>query len=192
MALLNILKSNTYSRIDYSTIDKINKHVSFSLTVYDKNEDALTKITSMNFFFPVQFVPIDFQLAGKIPMETLKHAPTTEEEYTAMSGLIPPHWHWYLIPGGAEGDWEAFIGKIIRYELSEYKWVEVPTSEIVRRFNQEYYLYRDGVWIRNPTVFTEDDWNEYFSPSAMENSNLIKQLYMYLKEFLNLDNIIDA
>ena len=193
MALANLLKNGTYSRIENSSIDKINKNVQFVLTVYDNNNNSLTRVAQMYFSFAVQLVPMDFQQVGSIPPPTPSGPPQTQEEAEEIMKNAPPHWHWYLVPGDASGEWEQFRCKIVMYDLSKLSWVEIPRSEVIRRFNQEYFICNEnGVWEKNYMAFTLEDWDKYFSSSVMETSNLHKQIYLFLKQYLKIDNITDV
>lgn len=175
MALGNFITQNSYTNIHNIQYCKHSKMLCFGVKTYtDSNCEIL--INENYFQFNGNMV-----LAQAIST-TLQTPPET-----------PALGDYYLVPTGATGDWAALVGKLVRYVDSE--WIECVETVFYAADIEKYYWKVGGVWQQNTRPFDSLKFDAYFSStkiSEVNSSNLLKQIYTYLKTLPEFSSCTDV
>ncbi len=188
MALLNVIKSNTYSTVSVRSYSKQDHSIQIEVKVYEDNTKK-NKIATLNHDL------------------VLKNENTIDCPVLSDPPVSPSLGDRYFVGKDATGDWAGIEGSIVEYQDhgSGGVWHQT-THETMRSSADEingywfedlggYYAMMDGTNDLVPTgPCGKKLWDTYFNPSLHETSgeNLIKHVYNYLKTLPQYVNAVDA
>ena len=175
MAFGNFIKPGTYSNIQKIQYCKQNKFLFFNVVVYS-SDAKVEEITTVSYL-----------LDGQKTYPTIKDKDLTDPPTDPSEGDA------YIIPENATGAWAGHTGQIARYisdNWSIYDYEEVLYVED----EDKYYRLSNGSPVEVTDTFTSALWDQYFGIDAlsMQDSNLLAQIYIYLKTRQEFANVTDC
>lgn len=99
----------------------------------------------------------------------------------------------YYVPESASEIWYPFIGNLV--EWNGTAWVIYPPAVIYVEDSAKYMELKEGVWVENSRIFDLRKFNQYFSIEKIgygNSSDIIKQIYTYLKSLPEYANLVDV
>jgi len=192
MALLNALKTGTYSTVRVTRYCKHGKEleVKFIVDIYEDNtKDVL--LASIN--KSVDDISVDKTVADR-GIDDAPASPSYGDTYTV--GLNPT------------GEYSEFApGKIVEWVedgetdingVTSDAWIKIgeePENAVIYVTSEgKYYRVTDGVWKELVGYVGPVEWDLYFNTSSYNEANksLMKGIYDYLKTTPEFMNTVDA
>ena len=167
MALINLLKKNTYSCIDQLEFVK-NRYIRFTVMVYSNAERS--------------------EILGSLGHDLQK--PMDKKVVLSRSLISPPEspevGDTYAIPVEGEELWGGQVGTLATWNGGV--WFFTFTNDPVYVKDEDLTVVYDQCakqYVVRPDSEKEIAWNMFFSKEAMEETdgNLLKNAYNYLKVF---------
>jgi hypothetical protein len=119
---------------------------------------------------------------------------TTIKSMTRSSPTLDPELgDKYYVPESASEIWYSFIGNLIEWDGSS--WVICDHSRIYVEDSAKYMELKEGIWVENSRIFDLRKFNLYFSIEKIgynNSSDIIKQIYTYLKSLPEYANLVDV
>jgi hypothetical protein len=171
MAFLNYLAPGTYSIIDMVRYDKMSRCVAFSLRIYADASKSAEFLAHKEFMIgsgaPVQ------RVLGK------RDIPPSIEQRN-----IDDMW---FVGDSPEGEWLDYEDHVAKWIGTKWEFWTVACGQTFYDVSQERYVSRCAASFDYETIESWTDhwsWEQYFSTDALyadTNTNLVKQIYLYLK-----------
>ena len=200
MAIKNYIATDTYSVVDNIRLDRANKTLDFSLTVYadSSKETEETK----------QEYTVDGHTGTPPSVEAVVDANPTEVDGDVDVATIPVYLSSskHADPGclltcseGGGKNYDYDDGAAVGTEPNSSTWVWQPLSATEEYYKdkagQHWYVPHDkGTVTKCSAPFTASDFDTWFSVATIneDDTNLVKQIYLYIKSLSLFANVKDA
>jgi len=176
MGFADIMKDGSYAQVRHIVYDKIEQTVAFSLDIFHTNAKEEVFATLQFNLYMSQTVPTVIAKQNKPPVD-----PKDGDMYAVGA-----------IPTGAWSEYkENTLVKWRNLSDASWDWTVENLELIYLEANGKYYrLVNESLVVKETTVDSHT-WDTFFSSDkigALNNSDIIKQCYEYLKirsEFVN-------
>ena len=162
MALSNFLFSGSYVRIERFTFSKYDKWINCSLQIINKEKSSCASR--------------EIVLHGNCTVQSVcivDRPPTTPKDI------------FYFIKEGSQGIWSAYSKHIAHWNNQKLDWDYwyANSWHDILYFEDEkrYCRINEGIFETVPCYNDIRLWDLFFSSSALEGSNHLKQAYLFLK-----------
>ena len=171
MGLSNYLFSGSYLNISRIVYEKNIKHISATLSIFTTDRK--------------QFVTKDYYALNRRKCLGIRVANTPPEN--------PQHEEAYLLKGDLQGVWKNYPNHIASWDKHKKDWnywLAFSWPDILfLEETQKYARLKDGEFEFCDCYDDERIWNKFFDTEILNESNQLKQFYLYLK---NLDEFKDC
>jgi len=187
MAFGNYLMDGTYTIVRDCTYSKQKKYLFFDLVVY-KDVTKIDELSSTRYNLTIS------ETHTKVIDKDLMTPPETFNEGD-----------FYYVASNPSGAWKNNAGQLAYACKNTWCFLSLRKDEIIYVADEDkYYRYDEksaeyrtntGILVEKANVFDAYTWDKYFDISkigVLNNSDLIQQIYTYLKtrlEFSNVTNI---
>lgn len=170
MAFLNLL-GDSYSVVEHIYFNRSARVLDAAVITYSNHakKDSLAE-----FRVAVNIGPNDRRAIAKVA------TPPAE----------PQQGDYYLVIDGT-GDWAELTGKLLGF--NGISWDVIEQELIYLESEDKFYKFDGLTWVEAHTFLTEDKFDSWFGVEAIGGeSNLVRQIYLYLKTLPVFHNVQDA
>jgi len=176
MGLSNFLFTGSYLNISRFVFSKDIKHISCVLNIYSNDKS--------------QFTIRDMYLSGHRKVLGVHHTIT-------MPPINPKHEDAYVLQGDLQGVWKNYPNHIASWDAFRKDWnywqVQSRWPDVLYlEATKQYANLINGEFIFCACYDDERIWNKFFSSDVLNDSNHIKQFYLYLKSLDAFKHCVDC
>ena len=180
MALANFMFNGSYLRIVRLVFSKFEKNITCSLQISSKDTDG----TMSSWACREISVSGNRNILGIVVSDKPPENPKNGDAY-------------YLTQNNnLQGVWENYPNHIAAWDNLRNDWnywVAHSWHDILyREDTKEYVLLKDGAFTRCVCYDDVRIWDNFFTPELLNNSNHMKQFYLFLKSLDEFKDCIDV